>query len=545
MDDMQTLRSLVLFAAALVSITCTLPLRAQAAPAEPPAPVGPANADDLIWQKAVAKFDAPRAALVADVDRVDKQGPFAPNWASLEHYQIPAWYQDAKFGIFIHWGAYAVPAFGSEWYPRDMYRQGSKEYQHQVATHGPETQFGYKDYLPLFKAEHFDAGAWAALFKESGARYVIPVAEHHDGFAMYDSKLSDWTVTKMGPKRDTLGELRTAILANGMHFGASSHRAEHYFFMNGGRAFPSDVKDPKYAAFYGPAHIGIDPNADQKPGQPSPQLGHPDPAYLNDWLARSAELVEKYKPELIYFDWWIEQAEWRPYLERFAAFYYNQAAAQGKQVVLFRKNHAFPDGTTVLDIERGQQDHILPVHWQTDTSVSEKSWGYVEGDTYKSADQILGQLIDIVSKNGNLLLNIGPRADGTIPTPVQQILRSLGGWLKVNGEAIYGTRPWTSYGEGPTKVVPGSFNDVKVQPYTAQDFRFTTRGSTLYAIALGWPSSGEYTVQSLNEGIHVKNVELLGATKGVSWQQRSDGLHIHVSGEAPAGLHAYTFRVTQ
>ncbi len=493
--------------------------------------------NDLIWQKSVQKYDKERAADVAAVDKIAQEGPFKPDWDSLKQYRIPEWYQDAKFGIFIHWGLYSVPAFGNEWYPRNSYKQGTPEFKHQVETYGPQTKFGYKDFIPQFKAQSFDAKAWAALFKESGARYVIPVAEHHDGFQMYNSALSDWTAAKMGPKRDILGELRTAILAEGLHFGASSHRAEHYWFMNGGREFPSDVQDPKYASFYGPAHVGIDP---AKNG-----TGHPDTAYLNDWLARSGEIVERYHPELVYFDWWVEQDTFQPYLKRFAAFYYNQAAKNGQQVVLFRKNDAFPDGTTVLDIERGQLDHIRPVHWQTDTSVSQKSWGYIKGDTYKSPESLVWQLVDIVSKNGNLLLNIGPKSDGTIPVEAQSILRHMGAWLKVNGEAIYGTRSWTTYGEGPTQVVAGSFHDAATKPYTPQDIRFTVKGKTLYAIALGWPSDGKLLIHSLNNNgaFKVKSVALLGSDAAIPFSQQTDGLHLELPSKAP-GEYAYSFRIT-
>lgn len=494
------------------------------------------NADDLIWQKAVAKFDGPRAEILKSVDKQAKEGPFQPNWDSLKNYKIPEWYQDAKFGIFIHWGAYSVPAFGNEWYPRNMYVQGSPEFKHQVETYGPQTAFGYKNFLPEFRAEHFDPAAWAALFKESGAKYVIPVAEHHDGFPMYNSGLTDWSAAKMGPHRDVIGELAKAIRADGLHFGASSHRAEHYWFMNGGREFPSDVQDPKYAAFYGPAHVGIVPSKNE--------TGHPDAAYLNDWLARSAEIVEKYHPELIYFDWWVEQKEFQPYLQRFAAFYYNQAAKDGVQPVLFRKNNAFPDGTTVLDIERGGLDQIRPQHWQTDTSISDKSWGYIKNDTYKSPESIVWQLIDIVSKNGNLLLNIGPKSDGTIPEEAQAILRQIGAWLKINDEAIYGTRPWKTYGEGPTKVVAGSFHDTATSAYTPQDIRFTTKNGVLYAIALGWPSDGKLTIHSLvaSSGLRVHDVSLLGSNAKIQWKQEPDGLHLELPAK-PNGMYAYSFRI--
>ena len=209
-----------------------------------------------IWQKASSKYDAQRAALLKEVDAIADQGPFRPDWESLQKYEAPEWYQDAKFGIFIHWGVYSVPAFGNEWYPRNMYEPGFDAYKHHIATYGTQDKFGYKDFIPMFKAEHFDPSAWAELFKKAGAKYVVPVAEHHDGFAMYDSGLSDWTAAKMGPHRDVIGDLAKAVRAQGLHFGVSSHRVEHDFFMGVGRKIPSDVNDPQYAAFYGPAQVG-------------------------------------------------------------------------------------------------------------------------------------------------------------------------------------------------------------------------------------------------------------------------------------------------
>jgi alpha-L-fucosidase len=212
------------------------------------------NGIDQAWQKASSTYDAERAALLKQVDEVNHQGPFRPDWESLQKYEVPAWYEDAKFGIFIHWGVYSVPAFSNEWYPRNMYEPGSEAYKHHIATYGTQDKFGYKDFVPMFKAEHFDPAAWADLFKKSGAKYVVPVAEHHDGFAMYDSGLSDWAAAKMGPRRDVIGDLAKAVRSKGLHFGVSSHRVEHNFFLGVGRAIPSDVNDPQYAAFYGPAH---------------------------------------------------------------------------------------------------------------------------------------------------------------------------------------------------------------------------------------------------------------------------------------------------
>src|SRR5438093_9230829 len=218
----------------------------------PTAPESPGLIDQ-IWRQAIGKYDQERAAILQSVDNVIQQGPFRPDWQSLQTYKVPEWYSDAKFGIFIHWGIYSVPAFGSEWYPRDMYRPGSPECKHHIATYGPLDKFGYKDFIPIFKAEHFDPVAWARLFKESGAKYVVPVFEHHDGFAMYASALSDWTAAKMGPQRDLVGDLASAVRTEGLHLGASSHRVEHNFFFDKGRAIQSDVNNPEYAALYVPA----------------------------------------------------------------------------------------------------------------------------------------------------------------------------------------------------------------------------------------------------------------------------------------------------
>jgi alpha-L-fucosidase len=423
---------------------------AQAVIADAPTAAENPLAIDHIWQKASAKYDAARAAILENVDRVNGEGPFRPDWESLQNYKVPEWYMDAKFGIFIHWGVYSVPAFGSEWYPRLMYIEGSEEYKHNIAAYGTQDKFGYKDFIPSFKAEKFDPAAWARLFKESGAKYVVPVFEHHDGFAMYDSGLSDWTAAKMGPHRDLMGDLAKAVRTEGLHLGASSHRMEHNFFLGVGRTIPSEVNDPKYAAFYGPAHRWVE----NKRGTPlSNDFTFVSKAWTDDWLARSVEIVQKYHPEIMYFDWWIGQPSVRENLTRFASFYYNTSLKGGGPVgVINYKDFAMHEQSAALDLERAQLSGIRPLYWQTDTSISNRSWGYIENDTFKSTQFVIHQLIDIVSKNGNLLLNIGPRSDGTIPEDVQQVLRDVGAWLKINGDAIYGTRAWTIYGEGPTKV---------------------------------------------------------------------------------------------
>lgn len=512
-------------------------------PTAPTASEDPATIDQA-WQKASSKYDTQRATLLHDVDTSDQDGPFRADWESLQKYEVPEWYKDAKFGIFIHWGLYSVPAFANEWYPRNMYREGSEEYKHHVATYGPPDKFGYKDFIPMFKAEHYDPTAWAALFKKAGAKYVVPVAEHHDGFAMYDSGVSDWTAAKMGPHRDLIGDLGKAVRAAGLHFGVSSHRVEHNFFLGVGRTIPSDVNDPQYAAFYGPAHTWLT----NPRGTPlNNDFTYVSQAWANDWLARAAELVEKYHPDIVYFDWWIGQASIRPNLTRFAAFYYNTSLKYGDHVgVINYKDYAMQEHSGVLDLERGQLGDIRSLYWQTDTSISNRSWGYMKDDTFKSPEFIVDQLIDIVSKNGNLLLNFGPRSDGTIPEQVQQVLLDVGAWLNVNGEAIYGTRPWRIYGEGPTKVAAGSFHDTDTANYTPEDFRFTTKGDVLYAIGLKWPAKQEAIIHSLGQTLGswpVQAVSLLGSNATVQFDQRSDGLHVHLPAETPA-KYAYVLRMT-
>jgi alpha-L-fucosidase len=410
-----------------------------------------------------------------------------------------------------------------------MYLMDNPVFQHHVATYGSQESFGYKDFIPRFTAEKFDPDHWAQLFRRAGAKFVVPVAEHHDGFQMYDSSLSPWNALQMGPKRDVLGLIAGATRRHGMVFGASSHRAEHWWFFEGGMQFNSDVKEPENAAFYGPAVPRKTGFGDES---------QPSQAFMDDWLARTAEIVEKYRPQIVWFDWWIEQSVFAPYRQKFAAYYYNRAAEWRRPSAINYKFNAFPEKTAVLDVERGQLDGIRPQFWQTDTSISKKSWGYIRNDEFKTADSIIDDLVDIVSKNGALLLNIGPLADGTIPEEAERILLEIGRWLEVNGEAIYGSSPWKVFGEGPTQVVAGSFKDTERGAFTSTDFRFTAKGGTLYAIALAWPQDGKLMVKSLAEGAPywsgpVGRVELLGSKAALRWTRSAEGLAVDLPTERP------------
>ncbi|WP_322199758.1 alpha-L-fucosidase [Acutalibacter intestini] len=471
-----------------------------------------------------------KTAALGAIDQVVAQGPYEPSWESLSTWEPPKWYRNAKFGIFIHWGVYAVPAFGSEWYPRNMYIQGSKEYQHHIATYGPHKDFGYKDFIPLFKAEQFDPAAWAQLFHQAGARYVVPVAEHHDGFQMYKSELSHWNAAEMGPKRDVLGQLKEAVEAEGMVLGASSHRIEHWFFMSHGKDFDSDIpQKPDRDHLYWPSMPDSE-NWDDITGQPGPSQ-----EFLEDWLVRTCELIDRYQPRILYFDWWIHHVNAKPYLKKLAAYYYNRAAQWGVEVAIDYKHDAYLFGAGVPDIERGQMADIKPYFWQTDTAIALNSWCYTENNDFRDPEGILCDLCDIVSKNGALLLNVGPKADGTFSEEDQAVLTAIGSWMRVNGEAIYDTRVWKTFGEGPTQVRDGHFSDSVKKNFTPEDFRFTTKGGALYAMALKAAEDGAYCVRSLRMQEHtagtvfhgvVKGVEVLGASQPPRWTRDEEGLHL-------------------
>lgn len=475
------------------------------------------------------------------IDEVIAKGPYSDSWASLSGHPVPKWYSDGKFGIFIHWGVYSVPAFGSEWYPRHMYIQGTPEYEHHIKTYGPHKEFGYKDFVPMFKAEKFDPDQWAELFAEAGAKYVVPVAEHHDGFQMYQSDLCRWNSVEMGPHRDIVGELKKAVEGKGITLCASSHRAEHYFFMNGGTQFDSDVTNPEYADLYGPACAApefLPANPDCTHDVES--LGA-SKEHLDNWLVRTCELVDKYQPQIVYFDWWIQNHSFKPYLKKFAAYYYNRAAEWGKEVTINYKYNAYGHTCAVYDVERGQLSGINPRTWQTDTAIAKNSWGYTENNDFKSAKDVIADFVDIVSKNGCMLLNVGPKADGTITEEETAVLKEIGRWLKVNGEGIYGTTYWHQFGEGPTEIPEGHFSDTDRAPFTSEDIRFTYKAGNVYAFVMKMPEDGVVRIRSMaskdgtgfmgtyvahDDDYIVTGVSLLGEERPVQFERSLDALTV-------------------
>jgi len=471
-------------------------------------------------------------------------GPFQPTWESLrDNYRSPEWLGQAKFGIFIHWGLYSIPAHGNEWYAKHMYTSDAAWHTEH---YGAPNTFGYKDFIPLFIARNFDPEAWAALFQEAGARYVVPVAEHHDGFAMWKSELTPWCAGRMGPKRDLIGELAASVRKRNLIFGCSFHRMEHHTFMYPAAGVANDQFDPRYAAFYGPP----------VPGEMND--GEASAAFQEDWLARAQELIDKYQPQLLYFDNGVNSRNYDGVKLRCAAYYYNRTLDWRQQAAIAAKDQAYLSGS-VPDFEKSTRapEWIYPGDWLVDDTIGTNSWGYVTGMRYRPTDSILQELIDACSKGGGLLLNISPMGDGSIPEEQQAILRQVGAWLSLHGEAIYGSLPWRVYGEGaqvpaeppPTwkggsTAAPSPLKARGAAAPTAQDFRFTTKGNALYAFGLQWPESGVALLSSLNKRqASVERVTLLGRSASLKFKQDEAVLQVQLPNEKPALPGPYVLKI--
>ncbi|MEO1010096.1 MAG: alpha-L-fucosidase [Bacteroidota bacterium] len=492
------------------------------------------------------------------VNSVDRDSlTYKANWESLKQHKTPDWFLDAKFGIYCHWGPYSVPAFENEWYSHWMYtnknnpehERGKKFYEHHIKTYGPLDTFGYKDFIPMFKAEKFNAAEWADLFEKAGARFAGPVSEHADGFAMWDSKLTEWDARDMGPKRDIMGELSREIRKRDIKFVATFHR--HWLL----GWYPTwdkttDASNPKYAGLYGPKmkkgdfvypSSTHDIDAGIKKYYPLA-----DEKFNRDWLARLKEILNNYDPDLVWFDNKMDVIG-EQYRKDFLAYYYNRAEKNGKEVVATYKFYDFAKGSAVLDVERARMSEMKDFPWLTDDSIDWKAWSHIGDPDYKDANRIIDFLVDVVSKNGCLLLNITPKANGEIPGPVKERLLEIGKWLRANGEAIYGTRPWKIYGEGDTRVVEGHLSERENADHTATDIRFTTTDSVLYAIVLDWPDNNKTVITSLKSGNDlyedsIASIQLLGHKTNLEFQVKEDALHVELPKE-PVGDHAYVLKI--
>jgi alpha-L-fucosidase len=485
----------------------------------------------------------------------ESQPKYEESWESLaQHNEEPGWFQDAKLGIYFHWGVYSVPAFGNEWYPRWMHFESSKEYEHHLEKYGHPSEFGYHDFVPMFKAEHFNAKEWADLFVKAGARFAGPVAEHHDGFSMWASEKTPWNVGLKGPEKDITGELEKAIRANGMKLITTFHHSKHLQRYKGKEEEEIEKnKDNIRNAFrnsHYPLFEGMPPSKDD------PELDYlygniPEEKWLEEvWFGKLKEVIDKYKPDIIWFDSWLDQIP-EPYQQKFCAYYLNEAEKQGKEVVIVRKQDDLPLDVSVDDLEKSRKNELGEKVWMTDETVSTGSWCYTENLQIKPAVDVLHVLIDIVSKNGVLLLNISPKADGSIPDDQKEVLLKMGEWLNKYGEAIYETRPWYTYGEGPTKEPEGHFRNasefLKIK-YTAADVRYTTRGDVIYATLLGWPGNNtevllkSFSLNGWKNSREIEKVTLLGHNGKIEYQLTDNGLKIKTPGE-PANEMALVFKV--
>lgn len=462
------------------------------------------------------------------IDNVIENGKYKADWASLSNYGVPDWYKEAKFGVFIHWGIYCVPAYFSEWYCRMMYYRGNPVYWHHRKKYGKN--FNYRDFIPMFTADKFDADCWVDAVKNCGAKFIMPVAEHHDGFKLYDSDLNKWTSLNMGPKKDILGEIKKSCEKNNLIFSASSHRAEHFWFMNGGRTvgYANETMEEKYRDFYGECCNIYKRNnlftlLKQEHGI------EPSESWLEDWLVSSCELIDKYRPSSLFFDWWVSYKAFRPYMKKFLAYYYNRSVEWGTKVCVYYKSDAVMYNCAVFDRERGQLENVSPYIWQGETSTAYNSWSYCTTNRFKTPEIIACNMLDVVSKNGCFVLNIGPKADGTICKEEQAILSSLGKWTKRNEEAIWGTQPYKIFGEGK-KQKGGSFKEHF--RYTSKDYRFTCKTGVVYAFALKPCGNTVFKIKSLADSMDlfhcvIKNISILGSDEPVKYFQ--DKKHLVIS----------------
>ncbi len=462
------------------------------------------------------------------LEDVNEKGFYKPTWESLANNNVPKWFRNAKFGIFVHWGLYSIPAFNNEWYSRNMYQKDSEEYKHHIETYGAHKDFGYKDFIPMFTADKFDPKEWISTFKKSGAKYLFQVAEHHEGFQMYKSEISKWNTFDMGPKRDVCGELKEECDKQGLEFCVSSHRAEHWFFMSGGTEFESDIvlENEKHGDFYWPAM----PERDNYDFFSDP---YPSKEFCEDWLARTVELIENTQPSVVYFDWWIQHDAFKPYLLKLAAYYYNKGLEWGKEVTLCYKHDAMAFGTGIVEMERGKFKDAKPFYWQTDTAIAHNSWCYTDSLNYKSTYDIVTNLVDIVSKNGNLLLNVGPKGDGSIPDKDLEILEEIGQWMDVNGEGIYNSFPWSTSAEGGVSEAEGKFSEGDSSAYTNKDIRFTCANGCIYAYVLRYDNEALITCMKKgtyndHQGLYseIESIEILGFDEEVEYDLRADGLFV-------------------
>jgi alpha-L-fucosidase len=507
-------------------------------------------------------------------------GPFQPTWESLAQYQAPDWFRDAKFGLWAHWGPQCQPEAG-DWYGRGMYEEGSGQYKSHLSRYGHPSKAGFKDIIKEWRAEAWDPEELVGFYRQAGARYFVALANHHDNFDLYQSQHQPWNSTRLGPKKDLIGGWAKAARKHGLRFGVSVHAAHAWNWYD--TAQRADKNGPLAGEPYD-GHLtaaqgqgqwwqGLDPqalyaqnHAPSAPGDGQRQwdwadgASRPDAAYCEKFYRRTRELLDRYAPDLVYYDdtalplWPVSNVGLRLAAEQYNASVRrhggrNEAVITGK-ILTEAQRHAL-----VWDIERGQSQRIEPLPWQTCTCLGD--WHYnravYDRQGYKSAQTVVHTLVDVVSKNGNLLLSVPVRGNGTIDEQERAIVQGIGTWLQANGESIYGTRPWQVLGEGPAlagtaPLSAQGFNEGKNKPLGAQDIRFVTKGDVLYATAFGWPTDGQLVIAALGEGNPlrpqpVRRVELLGHGQPLAFERTAQGLRVSLPAQPPAAGLAYAFKI--
>jgi alpha-L-fucosidase len=461
-------------------------------------------------------------------------GPFKPTMPSLTNYHCPEWFRDAKFGIWAHWGPQAVPMDG-DWYARGMYEPGNGHYKHHLENYGHPSTNGYKDIIPLWKAEKWDPDALMALYKRAGARYFVSMGSHHDNFFLWNSKIHRWNAVNMGPMRDVVGDWQKAAKKNGLRFGVSEHLGASFTWFQSSHGadktgplagVPYDGANPKYEDLY---HF---------PAEPGDRGWYSNnPRWQRMWYDSIKELVDNYHPDLLYTDGGVPFGN-EVGRSLIAHLYNSDPHRRGSKGEVIYTCKQRSEGRWIEDLERGVMAKVNPDPWQTDTSIGD--WYYNRNWKFRPVNWSIHMLVDIVSKNGNLLLNVVQRPDGSLDPEVVRDLEEMARWIAVHGEAIYGTRPWLIYGEGAVKAKGGHFGEDFA--YTAQDIRFTTKGKALYAIGLGWPADGQLVIRSLAKpasvaGNKIKRVELLGYKGKLSFAQGTNGLVVTLP---PQKISEYT-----
>ena len=506
-------------------------------------------------------------------------GPFQPSWESLiAGYRTPDWFRDAKLGIWAHWGPQCQPERG-DWYGRQMYIQGNPYYEHHARTYGHPSEVGFMEIMNRWKADAWDPDGLLDLYQAAGAKYVVAMAQHHDNLDLFESS-HPWNSLRVGPKRDIVGTWERLVRARGLRFGVSNHGAHAWHWWQ--TAYGYDAEGPLAGRRYDAARLtkadgvgkwweGLDPqelytgptfappdgitsieamNAwhDARDGQWLETVPENNPAFVRSWVTRQRELVDRYRPDMVYFDnYGLPLGQHG--LDATAHYYNASLGWRGELPVVNGKRLSPEQRRGVVEtFERGFTDALMPEPWQTDTCIGD--WHYNRArfidHSYVPAKAVVQRLCDVVAKNGNLLLNIPMRGDGSIDSDERAILADMAAWIAVNGEAIFASRPWSVYGEGPTQVITGMQNEGGARPWTAQDIRFTTRAGTLYALPLDWPDNGVVRIRALGRaalgGRAVERVEMLGGDAPLTFRQTDDDLTITLPGQ-PATAFVPAFRI--